>query len=333
MRLVVMSKRKTIPKLLEEFKSVHGDKYDYSLITEYQNRKTKLPIICHCKDDEGNEHGIFYQTACSHFFNKQGCPKCAKNGVKYTTDEFIKKVSKIWPELLFNKVEYINAHTKIIVTCPQHGDFEIQPYLLLQNHGCKFCAFEKRNKMALIGTDEFIRRSKEIHGDNIYDYSKVEYTGNDSEVCIICPEHGEFYQRASIHMYQGCGCPKCKTSRLEREIMNKFPNFEREKKFDWLRYEYPLRLDFFIPNKNIAIECQGIQHFIQIWYKGSKEDEYHTLKKTQMRDELKYKLCKEHGVEVVYYFTENLLEYNKDFYKDKIYFFTIDELNNFLNNV
>ena len=42
-----------------------------------------------------------------------------------------------------------------------------------------------------------------------YDYSKVpfEFSTRD-KICIICSKHGEFYQRADIHI-SGKGCPKC----------------------------------------------------------------------------------------------------------------------------
>ena len=42
-------------------------------------------------------------------------------------------------------------------------------------------------------TEEFITESKTIHNDK-YDYSKVEYVNAKTKVCIICPEHGEFWQ-------------------------------------------------------------------------------------------------------------------------------------------
>ena len=56
-------------------------------------------------------------------------------------------------------------------------------------------------------TEEFIRRAREVHGDK-YDYSKVEYTDSRTKICIICREHGEFWQRASAHL-DGQGCPLC----------------------------------------------------------------------------------------------------------------------------
>lgn len=56
-------------------------------------------------------------------------------------------------------------------------------------------------------TEQFINEAKQIHGDK-YDYSKVEYVNNLTKVCIICPEHGEFWQVPKQHL-RGQGCPKC----------------------------------------------------------------------------------------------------------------------------
>ena len=56
--------------------------------------------------------------------------------------------------------------------------------------------------------DEFIDRSRQKHGDR-YDYSKVNYINADTKVCIICPKHGEFWQRPINHYKRGQNCPKC----------------------------------------------------------------------------------------------------------------------------
>ena len=53
----------------------------------------------------------------------------------------------------------------------------------------------------------FIDKAIKKHG-NKYDYSKVEYTDSLTKVCIICPEHGEFWQTPQAHV-RGNGCPKC----------------------------------------------------------------------------------------------------------------------------
>ena len=66
------------------------------------------------------------------------------------------------------------------------------------------------------------------------------------------------------------------------------------KKFDWLDKQH---LDFYLPKYNIAIECQGEQHFEVVKHFGG-EDKYEIQQK---RDFLKNKLCKENGIKLLYY--------------------------------
>ena len=61
--------------------------------------------------------------------------------------------------------------------------------------------------MSKKNTEEFIKEAREKHGDK-YDYSKVDYVNNSTKICIICPQHGEFWQRPNSHL-SGHGCPKC----------------------------------------------------------------------------------------------------------------------------
>ncbi len=69
--------------------------------------------------------------------------------------------------------------------------------------------------MAKLNTEEFIKKAREVHGDK-YDYSKVEYVNNRIKVCIVCPIHGEFWQRPSHHI-EGRGCSKCGKERTSEK--------------------------------------------------------------------------------------------------------------------
>lgn len=88
-------------------------------------------------------------------------------------------------------------------------------------------------------TELFIQKATAVHGDR-YDYSLVEYENISSKIRIICREHGEFIQTASVHIYKGgCGCPKCWQDR--RRVGKLLPFKEavglaREKHGD--RFEY-----------------------------------------------------------------------------------------------
>lgn len=82
------SKRRNISEVISEARKIHGDKYDYSLIAEYKNDRTKYPIICPI-------HGVFEQTMNNHIQGKQGCPQCGRlkcdTERMLTTKEFIEK--------------------------------------------------------------------------------------------------------------------------------------------------------------------------------------------------------------------------------------------------
>lgn len=71
--------------------------------------------------------------------------------------------------------------------------------------------------MGKLTNEQFIKRAKEIHGDK-YDYSKVEYKRSDEKVCIICPIHGEFWQRPSFHISYSNGCPICKAESKKKLV-------------------------------------------------------------------------------------------------------------------
>ena len=77
---------------------------------------------------------------------------------------------------------------------------------------------------------DFIEKAKSIHG-NKYDYSKAEYINCETKVCIICPEHGEFWQTPYVHNNLKCGCPKCghvKTNNAKKLNKQQFIEKARE---------------------------------------------------------------------------------------------------------
>ena len=81
--------------------------------------------------------------------------------------------------------------------------------------------------------ENFIEKAREIHG-NKYDYSKVEYKNNRTKVCIICPEHGEFWQTPRNHISQRQGCPKC--SKTFKNTTESF--IEKARKVHRDKYDY-----------------------------------------------------------------------------------------------
>ena len=115
---------------------VHGGFYDYSG-SDYVTVKTKLKIVC-------PKHGPFFQAPEQHMMG-YGCPVCAKEKRKETMLER-------------HGVEYASqsADVQAKSRATREAKFE----------GMKPPGSGRK----AMGTEEFIRRSREVHGDK-YGYS------------------------------------------------------------------------------------------------------------------------------------------------------------------
>ena len=106
--------------------------------------------------------------------------------------------------------------------------------------------------MVKLTTTLFIEKAILIHGFK-YDYSKVNYIDSKTKVCIICKEHGEFWQNPSNHL-NGKGCKECANKKLNR--VDKITVEEAMRRLDNLNNNYEYDLTNFKKSKdNIKIKC------------------------------------------------------------------------------
>ena len=304
-----MAEKRTLEDFIKLANEVHGNEYDYSKVN-YINKSTKVCIICHEIDETGVEHGEFWQTPKDHL-SKCGCPKCwqERRGKMRRKDKnkFLQEVNEVHNNKYdYSKTEYVSAHVPIIITCPIHGDFSMKAHNHLRGQGCPKCANLRKGEYQKSNTEDFIRKARLTHGDK-YDYSKVEYANNYTKVCIICPEHGEFWQKPLDHIH-GRGCSECgkRFGISEKNVLE----FIKEN-FDNVKYQYspkwlhgktsPQSLDIYLPEHKIAIEYHGRQHFYPNTHFGGEEQ----FELTQERDIRKFNKCIENGVKMFYISFEN----------------------------
>lgn len=135
--------------------------------------------------------------------------------------------------------------------------------------------------------------SKGVYLDGVR--SKTEYKSMKEPVCIICPEHGEFWQLAHTHLTNH-GCPKCSSSRLEiiiKDILEQNNiHYIHQCKFDWLKDINHLTVDFYLPEYNVVIECQGLQHFRPCDFGSKKRDKNKLYESILKHDKIKFEECK-----------------------------------------
>lgn len=153
--------------------------------------------------------------------------------------------------------------------------------------------------MKRLTTDEFIKKYEERYGEK-WLWDKFKYANAHTKSIFTCKKHGDFL-KAPSNLFQGQGCPMCAQSKLENEICNILKenniDFEREKKFDALGL---YRYDFYLPQKNILIECQGIQHFKKKSFFIKR-----TPFSTQLnRDKLKFNFAIKNNIKIIYFIKE-----------------------------
>lgn len=89
-----------------------------------------------------------------------------------------------------------------------------------------------------MNTEDFIKRSKEVHGDK-YDYSKTIFNSYKEKVVIICPNHGEINQTPNNHLYGKKGCKHCSGNQIKtKENIIKEFNLIHGSLYDYSLVEY-----------------------------------------------------------------------------------------------
>ena len=255
--------------------------------------------------------------------NKSGyCNNCYiitnKQNILKNNEQYIIGAQKIHKNRYdYNKTNYKNSYSKIIITCKIHGDFNQLPTKHLYGAGCPTCGkikFIESGKLnghygiangdiTRLSNDEFIRRSKEVHGDK-YDYSNVIYKWEKEKVKIICKKHGEFWKEPNNHINNKQGCPKCKLTKGEL-IITRFLDKNNIKHISQKMFNNccglkggKLKFDFYVPSKNLLIEYDGEHHYGYNKFKG------YTLSKEQLiilknHDTIKDKYAIDNGIKLL----------------------------------
>lgn len=240
-------------KFITKARKTHGDRYDYSKV-EYIDSKTKVCIIC-------PEHGEFWQEPAAHVRGYK-CPLCANinrgSKKRWSKEKFIEEAIKVHGDKYgYSKVDYVNASTPITIICPIHGEFMQAPTNHLMGQGCPKCSGKN------LSQDEIISMFKEKHGDK-YDYSKVHFNKMHDKVCIICPDHGEFWQTPSKHLL-GQGCPVCRYDCNAARALSKEEFIKRAIEIHGDKYDYS-EVQFNNTHDKIAVICKKHGNFTQYVY-------------------------------------------------------------------
>jgi len=129
-------KKFTTERFINKANKIHNYYYTYE-DSVYTKNNQELIITCPI-------HGKFKQKPSYHLL-KHGCKKCGQRSWKKTTKEFVNESILIHKnDYSYDKVNYVNAHKKVIITCPKHGDFLQTPHSHLKGSGCLSCSGRRK---------------------------------------------------------------------------------------------------------------------------------------------------------------------------------------------
>lgn len=287
----------TEEKFLERSKKFHNDFYIYNE-TKFIDVMSKMTIECPI-------HGKFLQNATDHM--RHGCPKCgvikSTDSSRTTQEEMIQNFKSVHnDEFCYDKVNYINANTKVIIICKKHGEFLMTPskhYNTKQK--CPKC------KGLYKTTEDFILASNLVH-DNYYTYEKTIYVSDQTKVIVTCPKHGDFLITPNNHLRER-RCKLCKESNGEKRIRiylrDNGYKFEPQYRITECRNINPLPFDFAVfkddGSLDFLCEFQGAQHYFAVSF-GSCDSEkaLKNFQDLQLRDSIKKEFCKNNSINILY---------------------------------
>lgn len=167
----------TANEFIDKARSIHGEKYDYSLV-DYKKSSNKVVVIC-------RTHGEFLVTPNSHLSRKTGCPKCAGKN-KSTTDFVSESISMHGDKYGYQKTQYSHIKNKVTITCKTHGDFEQSAEAHLLGHGCKKCWNESQTSSGEEEVADFVSSLglNAIRNDRVTIGQEIDILINDVNIGI-----------------------------------------------------------------------------------------------------------------------------------------------------
>lgn len=141
-------KKLTKEEFIQKVKEIHGDKYDFT-DTVYTVANAYVTFRCPI-------HGEV-EVYASSLLRGRGCPRCGKElgyeKTRNSLDVFIERARAVHGDKYdYSKVVYVGGRYKVTIICPEHGEFELRPFLHWKGRGCQKCARKRCGRKKKIDT-------------------------------------------------------------------------------------------------------------------------------------------------------------------------------------
>lgn len=239
------------------------------------------------------------------------CGKQIAGNKKSVSDEvIIKRCEELNLEYIGKEKMKRNGNLMILFICKKHKEKGIQKRqwddLKNAKYSCYYCyPLHKKSKNECVAELNDISKLKNYTILDVVDYNNIKC------MCNIC---GHLWTASLGNLKSGTACPHCKKSHgeqiIEQWLLNNQIIYFREYRFDNCKYKRSLPFDFYLPDYNMCIEYQGIQHYKPCTFNGiSTEQSELNLKLQKEKDIIKKQYCLNNNIiflEISYVDFENI---------------------------
>lgn len=267
------------------------------LSNEYKGSLIPLRYVCQC--------GHINELPLYRFEKGQGrvCPQCSgskKKTIAEVRDIFAKEGCR----LLSSKYKWNRDKVEYIARCGHRHLIKAAAFFEGEGRLCPICQRNENSKKRLRYTEEDQRAMLKQNGCELI--SPARTTNDKMEYKAECG-HIVFMRIVDFKIGYGRKCKKCYQkciSRGEQAIkgildcmgVDYIPQYKIVEGVGKRQ-----RIDFYMPELNVAIEYNGKQHYEEdvFFHSGRSKGKVYDFKYSQERDKRKRKWCKENGIKLI----------------------------------
>jgi hypothetical protein len=255
---------------------------------------------------------IFVSEKHEGSINCKACNSFAQWGLDNLGEDFL---DKYWDYEKNKNIDPWNitnsSGKKIWIKCQEkdyHGSYNISPAHFINNRRCPYCSNNQGKVHPLDSLGKILEDKNLLHlwsNKNKEDPYTIAPKSSRS-AWWKCPEgkHSDYYRKFSNSVNYDFRCPSCNKytgeNKIEEYLINNNISHINQYKFLGCKYKKVLRFDFYLPDYNLLIEYQGIQHYEPVDFagKGNKwaEKQFET---NQIKDKIKRDYCKNNNINLL----------------------------------
>lgn len=276
----------TLDEYRDKLKRLHGNQYTV-LGTSCYGVASRVKL-------RHNYCGYEWSPVADNMLNKNAsCPICSKNSFTPLSYRKYVKIISGWSIIVLD--DYKNFNTALHYKCLKHDYiFTMTPISFRRgNYRCKKCKYEHNSLIQRKSNSEFLEELKEAHNSKII--ATDNYINTHTKImfkCLVCKNYWKAEPNSVLRI---SGCPYCNNSHGEiviKRILDRGGiNYQSPKIFKDCLNIRPLHYDFYLPDCNLLLEYDGLQHYKSIEFFGGEK----SFIDQQKRDAIKNKYAKDNG--------------------------------------